>query len=174
MTALLLALALLAPAPPAWSVVVLVPDGTTPETERAQTAVAAALAWWQTQGVPVPPVTPGVTVDTLPDTALAYPPLIGRRTIVILQTDDLILGRDWGLATPDHIWAVSGGMLPATLAHEMGHAFYGLPDTRDCLELDIMCQVTFEAAYRSSIVGRTTRAALGLPCWTLALPEVVR
>lgn len=170
MTLVLIVALLLPPCDAAWQVVLLTPDES--RVAVAEQATQQALAWWQAQGMPVPAIG-AVTVAPLPPDALESPPVFGERTIVVLDTPGLIFGRNLGIAAPGRVWAVLTPDLAVTLTHELGHALYGLPNEAGCEAIDIMCPLTAEAAYVAGFAGCETLSALGRPCHTVALPEVI-
>lgn len=67
---------------------------------------------------------------------------------------------------------LSSTFLAATLAHELGHVLYGLPDWyRDptlCYATDIMCDGV--AAYNAGVIGCRTLDFIGRPCEKIYLP----
>lgn len=72
------------------------------------------------------------------------------------------------------ITAVKNTNLGATLAHELGHVLYGLPDwyllPGKCNVIDIMCDAV--SAYNKKIKGCNTLEFIGTPCSTVMLPFV--
>lgn len=171
MALLLLAALTLPPAPDAcWQVVIMTDDpGRAPQAEQA---ARAALEWWRQQGMAVPDVGPAQVAPVPPD-ALDSPPVFGERTIVILDADGLLLGSKSGLAGPGRVWAVMTSDLAVTLTHELGHALYGLENGEGCQTIDIMCPLTAQTAYLAGFAGCDTLGAIGRPCHTIALPEVL-
>lgn len=81
-----------------------------------------------------------------------------------------------GTASYTFMFAVTSNSSPwpaATLSHEFGHLFFGLPDlyhTGDCIITDIMCNHV--QAYKLGIIGCQSLALLHQPCSTVALPLV--
>lgn len=146
---------------------------------------AQALAWWKTLS-PIPTelrvkATRAITGTNEVYTTLPY--FSGDLTIVIIdnqQSGRLLEDRARGLANGDAgmVWVVlgTGGMpLQADIAHEIGHAVYGLPDlyqTPDaCVAMDIMC-FRHDQAYAARWIGCGSRALLGDPCRVTYLPIV--
>jgi hypothetical protein len=80
----------------------------------------------------------------------------------------------FAVASPPIVGAValsSHGLAP-TLAHELGHALYGLPDDPGgCVGADVMCAPA--GPYRVGLVGCASLGLLGRPCWRVGLPFVV-
>lgn len=174
MPSLLLILALvLPPAPPVWRVLVLVPPGAAPAAAAPYAAdLDAALAWWQARGFDVGR-RGAAEVRTLTGDPLAD---LGPGVVAVIVTDTFLLDQYQGLAGAGQIWVTTAAPnLPAVMAHELGHAALWLPNgADDCRDVDIMCPVGLDAAYRAGVVGCATLARLGRPCVTVALPEVVR
>lgn len=159
--------AFLEPAQPP-SIVILTLDGETTTAEQAHIveSYAAARAFWGMEKG-----SPTVEVAEAPPDALSSPPVYPEGTVVVIDTDELLLGKYRGLAAPHRIWVVSGALhLPAVFAHEMGHAEYGLPHWRDCIGLDIMCNA--DAAYPAHSIGCRSLEAIGRACARVYLPEV--
>lgn len=73
------------------------------------------------------------------------------------------------------ITAVRNNNLGATVAHELGHVIYGLPDwylqPGKCAAIDIMCDAV--TAYNRKIKGCLTLDFLGTPCYTVRIPLVI-
>lgn len=73
------------------------------------------------------------------------------------------------------ITAVRNNNLGATVAHELGHVMYGLPDwylqAGKCVAIDIMCDAV--TAYNRKIKGCLTLDFLGTPCYTLHVPLII-
>lgn len=61
--------------------------------------------------------------------------------------------------------------LGATLAHELGHVLYGLPDRGWCSD-DLMCSPSPVAAYRAGWLGCRTLETLGAPCARVWVPLI--
>lgn len=73
------------------------------------------------------------------------------------------------------VTAVRNNNLGATVAHELGHVIYGLPDwylqQGKCTAIDIMCDAV--TAYNRKIKGCLTLDFLGTPCYTLHVPLII-
>lgn len=149
------------------SLVILTPEGREPGDRAAiLSAYTSARAWWGFDKS-----TPLVSIQAMPPDALSSPPVYTEGTVVVIDSQDLLLGKYRGLAAPGRIWVVSGAFhLEAVLAHEMGHAYFGLEHWPDCIGIDIMCAP--DAAYPLHSIGCRSLAALGRPCAHVYLPEV--
>jgi hypothetical protein len=81
-----------------------------------------------------------------------------------------------GTASYTFMFAVTSNSAPwpaATLSHEFGHLFFGLPDLYhqgDCVITDIMCNHV--QAYKIDFIGCQSLALLHMPCNKVALPLV--
>lgn len=190
MITLLAMLALLFPPAPvsrAVHVIVVEPVGeqqTAAEATHSAASVVGAISFWQTLA-PTPTqltVTDTrmitVTGDPLASLDWSLPYLTDASpdvTIFIIDTSTnhgRLLGFAAGEAQAYYgaVWAVLDGYpgpdgLAATLAHELGHVLYGLPDAPG---QDIMGYPV--AAYHARFIGCTSLAALGAPCRAFYLP----
>jgi len=87
----------------------------------------------------------------------------GGRTAMALLGGGLVWAVLYGVPGPDG--------LAATLAHELGHAVFGLVDLIGD-PVDIMSPALV-SAYQAGVIGCRSRAALGAPCLAIYLPLVV-
>jgi hypothetical protein len=156
---------MLLPAPT--RLVIFTPEGREPQNRAAILAAwSSALGWWGMEKS-----TPSVSIEALPPDALNDVPVYPEGTVVVLETDGLLMGKYRGLASPGRIWVVSSAFnLPAVFAHEVGHAYFGLEHWEDCIGLDIMCDA--DQAYAARSVGCRSLSALGRPCAHEYLPFV--
>lgn len=177
MLILALILALLPPAAPPTPVrVVLVGAFTPAEQAEAVSRVERAVAFWEARA-PQPAgavvVTPPV-LAVLPDSYPAWLADLGfhdEYTVYILNTPPYPFGPVHWHANFAQRYTVTTYNHPvsteATLAHEIGHLLYNLPDLYPCGETDIMCNPA--SAYPDRL-GCATLAHLGAPCQRVALP----
>lgn len=150
---------------------------------QAYADTAQALAWWEALS-PTPTtlrITATRTMTVTSDVYATLPYFSGDLTIVIIdnqQSARLLDDRARGLANPSAgmVWVVhgTGGIsLQADIAHELGHAVYGLPDRYQtpgaCVAMDIMC-FRHDQAYAAHWIGCGSLADLGAPCRATYLP----
>lgn len=151
-------------------------------TTRAQ--VADALAWWDRAAVAgglAPPGLALVEVQTAqvddPFAPLWFAPLVtydnpALEIYVVAnhRARALLRGRFAGEAAPAYraLFAVAHaypGLAP-TVAHELGHVLYDLPDLYErpgqCRAMDLMCYPA--PAYAAGTLGCRSLATLGQPC----------
>lgn len=159
------------------------------QAQEVSDAAQDALDWWAALAPePVPVViTEERTItadDPFRDLAWLDPYLVdddpGLTIVIVANARRRLVFANrfagWALPTPRVVGAVAASVsgLPATLAHELGHALYGLPDRYRtpgaCYHPDIMCQPA--AAYRARVVGCASLASLGAPCTRVALPRI--
>lgn len=144
------------------------------ERADARQGIEAALAFWQALA-PTPAPAPLFIIDERTitgtvDDVLPRPSEAGL-TIFVIDSTAPLLGNYWALAAPGVIWALrgDGDHFAATIAHELGHAVYGLPHAYG--DIDIMALDPMPA-YAAHTIGCTTLARLGRPCTHLWLPVV--
>lgn len=178
MIALLFIIALLSPAPidRTVTVVFVEPIGeqlTADEQHEALTAIRDAAAWWEALS-PIPTqLRIGATLFvTTTEDAFAPLPMAQSDGLTIAVIDNtnsqhLFPGGAGGLALAGRIWLID--TTPALIAHEIGHAVYGLLHPTDCTRIDLMCY-TMQLAYGQRFIGCQSRAALGYPCRSTYLP----
>lgn len=97
-------------------------------------------------------------------------------TLYIVYTNGTaLIHGSHGTAAYDFMFAVTTDSSPwpeATIAHEFGHLYFGLPDLykENCNTTDIMCNHV--EAYRLGKIGCQSLAILGRPCMSVALPLI--
>lgn len=158
-------------------------DWTAARATVALAAVDEALAWWAARlpDQPPPPRRPEVSTRQvepylLSDPRRWLPPPTGDLVVYVVSTPpgsplQLFDGHS-GFGPERQAVALERpmlGPLAALLAHEIGHAWYGLghPDV-DAEQLDIM-GTAYRTAYTMGTVGCASLAALGRPCARVAL-----
>lgn len=161
-------------------------DAHTPASRsEARTAALAALDWWYDLA-PSPiayEVTEerSITVDepfSVSDWLRPYVTFESEILEIYIVANQhsrrLLYGQYEGYAAPNYraVIAVSDSIsgLAPTLAHELGHTLYGLPDWGQCRSADIMCYPSQPFAGRT--IGCLSLAYLGNPCHRSYLPQV--
>lgn len=149
---------------------------------QAQTAITSAAAFWS--GYAALSVTSTsiltTTGDTFGDLTWSLPMLAPNGPVTIFILDNNVSnarlpGGDVGDAQDYYgaIWVCQfGDVLPAVLAHELGHVLFGLPDWYRAPELcahpDIMCDHV--AAFQRGFIGCASLAFIGTPCHEVFIP----
>lgn len=177
--------------PPPTTLVILVDDLRDPADDwtaaRATAALAAvdeALGWWAARlpDAPPPPRRPEVSTRQVEPALLGdprrwLPPPTRDLVIYVVSTPpgsplQLFDGHS-GYGPARQAVALERpilGPLAALLAHEIGHAWYGLTHPADDADqLDIM-GTAYRLAYAAPTVGCESLAQLGRPCARVALP----
>ncbi len=98
-------------------------------------------------------------------------------TLYIVYTHGTaLLSGTHGTASHQFMFAVTTSASPwpdATIAHEFGHLYFGLPDwylDGECNQTDIMCNHV--QAYLNGVIGCKSLAYLGSPCMSVSLPLI--
>lgn len=73
---------------------------------------------------------------------------------------------------PSEAWILLVGGGPWTIAHELGHLRFNLPDRWPTAKDPVDIMSTPEVAYQQAFLGCATLADLGAPCRVVFLPEV--
>lgn len=161
--AVVLALALLPPAPRPVHVVFV---GVVSPTEQAQAlnAIKRSLAFWHRIDGSIGTIESTTTVSTT--ASLDQYMQFDQQPIYVLVTPD-----DAAYAEPYYGVVVVGQrrINAATVAHEFGHVAYKLPDLYHApCSLDIMCREW--EVFESGFVGCVSLEQLGRPCTQVFLP----
>lgn len=163
------------------------------EAAAGQRATEAAMAFWVERS-PVPTALTLADTQTITTTADAYrDTAYYRRFEVWGQPDVYVMIVDnsqsrvvfaegaagfadagYGFAAAVFYGYPGQDALAATIAHELGHVLYGLPDRPGACADDVMCSPAPTAAYHARFVGCGSLAALGVPCRRIYLPMLVR
>lgn len=152
----------------------------TPEEKTAIThTVYRATAFWGYDNILIYEnmIYPDQDVYSLPLSEWAVLPQSQPNTITIYVVDNSESRRYFftgylGYAQDYYRFAavLSSSWLAATLAHELGHVLYGLPDwyLSECEGIDIMCDAI--AAWQIGFIGCKSLAYIGKPCQKYYLP----
>lgn len=169
-------------------VIFVEPTGESFNQTRANAALGAiqtAMAFWQGHAVLTITSTSILTLTdptTFSDLTWSLPMLAPNGPVTIFILDNTVSnarlpGGDVGDAQDYFraIWVCQfGDVLPAVLAHELGHVLFDLPDlyrTPDqCAHPDIMCDHV--AAFQRGFIGCNSLAFLGTPCHAAYLPRI--
>lgn len=155
-----------------------------PHATAAQSAIESAMAFWQghAQLVIVSTSIISLTGDTFGDLTWSLPMLAPNGPVTIFVLDNTLSnarlpGGDVGDAQDywGAIWVCQfGDVLPAVLAHELGHVLFGLPDwyrvPDACAHPDIMCDHV--AAFQRGFIGCQSLAFIGTSCHAAYLPRI--
>jgi hypothetical protein len=155
---------------------------TTQEQAYSIEQVHKAVGFWgYTATIETAFITTEQDVYTLPIDSWGILPAVEGTAITIYVVDNsqsrsLYFGSYGGYAQDYYRLAtgLSSTFLAATLAHELGHVLYGLPDWyRDptlCYATDIMCDGV--AAFNAGVIGCRTLDFIGRPCKKIYLPRI--
>lgn len=165
-------------------VFLVVPQGetaTTQDLERVNQSVSGAISFWSRAPNPVPlelrnSMIMTTTLNVYSTIGWGDPYIQDNTTAIFVilnrNSGKLLFGRVAGVAGLDAMYVVTGGQFEATVAHEIGHFVYGLPDLSPPFTRDIMSTPSW--AYPDGVIGCQSLALLGTPCKDIYLPIIVR